>query len=132
MVAAKIASLPKGANQHSSNDLPTQKGANQHASNDAPSQDKAAALLNVGRASVQRAREVQEKGAPELVAAVERGDISVSKAASIAEAPPEFQKRVVERVRSGEKPVEAVRQERMLGREAAPLPKGVWRQLGKL
>lgn len=88
---------------------------------------QAAALLNVSPRTVAAAAKVKGDGAPELVAAVERGDISVSKAASIAEAPPEFQKRVVERVRSGEKPVEAVRQERMAGRKAAPLPKDKYR-----
>ena len=67
MVAAKIAKLPKGANQH--------------ASIEAPSQAKAADLLNVGRASVQRAREVLDHGSPELVQAVERGEVSVSAAA---------------------------------------------------
>jgi hypothetical protein len=38
-------------------------------------------MLNVGRRSVQRAREVIERGVPELVAAVEQGKLSVSVAA---------------------------------------------------
>ncbi len=48
------------------------------------SQGKAAELLNVGKRSVERAREVQEHGAPELKEAVERGEVSVSAAADIA------------------------------------------------
>jgi hypothetical protein len=68
MVAAKIANLPKGSNQH--------------APIGAPSQDDAADMLNVGRRSVQRAREVLERATAELLAEVEQGSISVSRAAS--------------------------------------------------
>jgi len=68
MVSGRIARLPVGANQH--------------ASIEAPSQKQAAELLNVSRASVQRAREVIDNGAPELVQAVERGEVSVSLAAA--------------------------------------------------
>jgi hypothetical protein len=38
----------------------------------------AANLLNVGHASVERAKTVRERGTPELIAAVEAGDISVA------------------------------------------------------
>jgi ParB-like chromosome segregation protein Spo0J len=71
MVAAKLATLPRGANQHS----PIGE----------TSQARAAQLLNVGKRSVERAREVQEHGAPELVHAVEQGAVSVSAAATIAD-----------------------------------------------
>ena len=57
MVAAKIATLPLGANQYG-----------EGASKEAASQSEAAALLNVSRPSVQRARNVLEHGAPELIA----------------------------------------------------------------
>lgn len=83
LVAARLATLPKGANQH--------------ASIDAPSQAQAADLLNVSRPSVQRAREVLVNGAPELVAAVERGEVSVSAAASVAEMPKEAQAEIIAR-----------------------------------
>jgi hypothetical protein len=53
----------------------------------AVSQEAAGELLNVGRRSVQRAREVLDEGAPELVTAVERGDASVSAAANVAMLP---------------------------------------------
>jgi N6-adenosine-specific RNA methylase IME4 len=83
MVAAKLATL--------------RLGDNQHAPIGAPSQDKAADLLNVGRRTVQRAREVQEQGAPELVQAVERGTVSVSAAADIATLPRNEQGDIVAR-----------------------------------
>ncbi|MBB5270312.1 hypothetical protein [Quisquiliibacterium transsilvanicum] len=79
MVAGKLAKLRKGANQHAPIGAP------------AVSQDAAAELLNVGRRSVQRAREVLDHGAPELVAAVERGEVSVSAAANAARAPKDVQ-----------------------------------------
>ena len=71
MVAAKIATLPRGANQH--------------AQICAPSQDSAAEMLNVSRRTVQAAAKVRDEGAPELVQAVERGSVSVSAASDIAE-----------------------------------------------
>jgi ParB-like chromosome segregation protein Spo0J len=83
MVAAKLATLKLGDNQH--------------APIGAPSQEKAADLLNVGRRSVQRAREVQEQGAPELVQAVERGVVSVSAAADVATLPEQDQREIVAR-----------------------------------
>lgn len=83
MVAGRLATLPKGANQH--------------ASIEAPTQTQAAELLNVSRPSVQRAREVIEHGAPELVQAVETGRVSVSAAATIAEVPKAEQTQIVAR-----------------------------------
>jgi ParB-like chromosome segregation protein Spo0J len=59
MVAAKLATLQRGDNQHS----PIGE----------TSQAKAAELLNVGKRSVERAADVRAHGAPELVQAVERG-----------------------------------------------------------
>lgn len=83
MVAAKIATLPKGANQH--------------ASIEAPTQTEAAELLNVSRAGVQRAREVLDHGSDELIAAVESGKVSVSAAADVAELPMPVQSQIVAR-----------------------------------
>jgi hypothetical protein len=68
MVAAKIAKLPRGANQHS----PIGE----------PSQADAAKMLNVGKRSVERARTVIEKGTPEIIKAVDSGKVSVSAAAA--------------------------------------------------
>jgi N6-adenosine-specific RNA methylase IME4/ParB-like chromosome segregation protein Spo0J len=83
MVAAKLATL--------------RLGDNQHAQICAPSQEKAAELLNVSRRTVQYARGVQEQGAPELVQAVERGVVSVSAAADIATLPRDEQGEIVAR-----------------------------------
>jgi ParB-like chromosome segregation protein Spo0J len=70
MAAARLATLPKGANQH--------------ASFEAPSQERAAELLNVDRSSVQRARRVQERGTADVIAAVERGALDVRRRWSFA------------------------------------------------
>jgi N6-adenosine-specific RNA methylase IME4 len=83
MVAAKLATLRRGDNQHS----PIGE----------TSQAKAAELLNVGKRSVERAADVWESGAPELVHAVERGAISVSAAADVATLPAQNQREIVAR-----------------------------------
>ena len=102
LVAAKIANMPQGART----DL---------ASIEATSQPRAAELLNVGRASVQRAREVIDRGAPELVAAVERGAVSVSAAADVAELPKTEQTQIVacgeKEILEAAKTIRAARQE---------------------
>ena len=59
-------------------------------------------MLNVGRASIERARTVQSQGAPELVAAGETGRVSVSAAADIATLPQPQQAEIVAR---GEKEI---------------------------
>jgi ParB-like chromosome segregation protein Spo0J len=74
MIAAKLATLADGQRQ-------VGKFAG------LPTQAEAASILNVGERSVRSAREVLDDGAPELVAAVERGDISVSRAARIVSLP---------------------------------------------
>jgi hypothetical protein len=81
MVAAKLATLKLGDNQHSEG-LPIGRSSE---------------LLNVSERSVARAREVQERGAPELVQAVEHGELSVSAAADIATRPVEEQREIVAR-----------------------------------
>ena len=70
MVAARLANLPLGSNQH--------------AQICAPSQDSAAEMLNVSRRTVQHARAVLEHGAPELATAVDSGVIAVSSAAALS------------------------------------------------
>jgi N6-adenosine-specific RNA methylase IME4/ParB-like chromosome segregation protein Spo0J len=88
MVAAKLATL--------------RRGDNQHAPIGATSQSDAAELLNVARRSVQRAAEVRDHGAPELQAAVEAGAVSVLAASDIASKPIEEQQEIVAR---GEKEI---------------------------
>ena len=79
LVAAKLADMDVGDNQH----------RKQGATNEATSQSKAAEKLNVSRSAVQRAAKVIESGDDELIAAVEKGDVSVSRAAKVAELPKE-------------------------------------------
>lgn len=58
-------------------------------------QAEAAEMLNVSPASVERARRVIQHGAPELVEAFDRGEVSVSAAAEIAKRPREEQRKAV-------------------------------------
>ncbi len=81
MVAAKLATLKLGDNQHS----------------EGSSIEGASRLLNVGHASVERAKAVQRAGTPELIHAVERGAISVSAAADVATLPAQDQREIVAR-----------------------------------
>jgi len=68
IVAAKLATMQLGDNQHS------EEGAQ----NCAASQDKAAELLSVSRRSVQSARHVLSNGSTVLATAVESGEVPVS------------------------------------------------------
>jgi N6-adenosine-specific RNA methylase IME4/ParB-like chromosome segregation protein Spo0J len=86
MVAAKLATLKLGDNQHSEG-LPIGRSSE---------------LLNVGERTVARAREVIEHGATELVQAVERGKTSVSAAADVATLSEDEQREIVAR---GEKEI---------------------------
>jgi hypothetical protein len=62
----------------------------------AMTQADAATMLNVGKRSVERAREVVDLGVPDLVAAVEQGEVKVSAAAEFAKAvPPLDQQRLI-------------------------------------
>lgn len=108
MVGVRMANLPK--HHHASKDVrretPTQVAAKVTVSDPpiggspspkpppppAPSlspvsQRQAAASLNVGIRSIQRVQVVQDKGIPELSRRVDRGEVSVSAAAQIAEMP---------------------------------------------
>jgi N6-adenosine-specific RNA methylase IME4 len=81
LVAARLATLKLGDNQHSEG-LPIGRSSE---------------LLNVSERSVARAREVQARGTPELVRAVERGKVSVSAAADVSELSQENQSEIVAR-----------------------------------
>jgi N6-adenosine-specific RNA methylase IME4 len=86
MVASSLAKMPAHRPSDKSANLPGYV-----------SQADAAAMLNVSERSVRTAKVVQEEGAPELVAAVESGQVSVSAAAVIAELPKDEQAEVVAR-----------------------------------
>ena len=70
MIAARLATRPRGSNQHGSNET--------------PSQAEAAASLKVSHATVKRAASVLASGSPELVQAVTDGAVSVSAAEQVA------------------------------------------------
>ena len=71
------------------------RGSNQHASIEAPSQAEAAKKFDVTRTAVQRVRKVRSAGAPELVTAFEKGEVSASAAATVASLPVETQRELV-------------------------------------
>jgi len=79
MVAAKIANMPEGRPDLTVS-IDTVK-----------SLEQAAEMLSVGRASVARARTVQQDGLPELVKLVDENVLAVSAAAEIAQRPKEEQ-----------------------------------------
>jgi N6-adenosine-specific RNA methylase IME4 len=81
MVAARIATMGEGR-------------PNKTAEISAVSQTSAAALLHSSRGSVQNASAVLGKAEPEIVDAVDRGEIAVSTAAKVAELPPETQREI--------------------------------------
>ena len=79
MAGAKVANMKVGDNQR------------EVVAIDTTSQGSAAPMMNVSRVSVNRAAVVRAKGTPELVKAVERGQIPVSQAAKLAESNRAFQ-----------------------------------------
>lgn len=91
MVFARLATLPKGANQH------TQICA--------PSQAQLAEMLNIGVRTGQHGKQVLDHGAPELVQAVESGRVSVSAAATIADELKEHKEQQAEIVARGEREI---------------------------
>lgn len=115
MVAAKLAKLPHGGDRKSEQPANLPLG---------PTQAQAAELLNVSERTLRTAKVVQEEGAPELVAAVETGKVSVSAAADIASKPKEEQVEIVAR---GEKEIleaaKAIRAEKAVAKREERLEK---------
>jgi ParB-like chromosome segregation protein Spo0J len=85
MVAARIANLKPGR----------PAGSSETVEISTVSQGDAADMLNVSRDSVIKAKRVHEHAVPELAAKVESGEVAVSTAAMIAEAPEEEQREVM-------------------------------------
>lgn len=88
MVANRIATLRAGRPVIASSDAFTSNTA---------SQEEAAAMMNVSRPSVQRARKVTERAVPEAIEAVECGDLSVNAAAELSALPECDQRAVLEK-----------------------------------
>jgi hypothetical protein len=95
LAAAKLKTMKIGDNQHSEG-VPI--------GTPSITIENAGEMLNVSRRSVARASKVLEKGGPELVEAVEKGEVSVSDAAAVADKPPEVQRTAVEAVQAGVAP----------------------------
>jgi N6-adenosine-specific RNA methylase IME4/ParB-like chromosome segregation protein Spo0J len=77
-------------------------GSNQHTAIAAPSQEQTARLLDVSTDSIQRAALVRDHGAPELQEALAGGDVSTLAAAAIAALPKEQQTAILEQMSRGE------------------------------
>lgn len=120
-VAAKLANMRHGGDRTVRDDqeanLPLDTATAAPVTNAA-----AAAMLNVSERSVRSARKVHEKGSPELVAAVDAGEVSVSAAADVAELPRADQ---VEIVAKGEREIlaaaKAIRAEKAAARRVERL-----------
>jgi ParB-like chromosome segregation protein Spo0J len=80
-VAAKMAKLPRGANQHRPIELPSQK--------------EAADMLNVSTNTVKRSKVVLEHGITELADMQQSGEISASAAEAVARLPKDEQRKAV-------------------------------------
>jgi hypothetical protein len=120
MVAAKLATLRLGDNQHTAQPAPI--GAPSFDLGEAlppepeampvVSQGEAADALSVGRRSVQRAATVIEQGTPELQKAVEQDQIAVSVAEKIARLPEAEQPAAIEKaLPNGARAIMSSRQE---------------------
>lgn len=121
MVAARIATLPPHR----------PKSANVRGS---ATQGEAATRLNTSERSVQHARSVIEKAAPEVVEAVERGNLAVSAAADLSKLDHDKQRAVLERsngkpgnVRALVRQVEKAEVAAQLNAEPPPMPSGPFR-----
>ena len=115
MVAAKVAPLPVGANQH--------------AAIAAPSQTEASKMLNASQDSIQRAKRILDAGNEELQHALENGAIPVSRAVTLVDTSLDFQRAVVDKVKAGAKPTEAIRQVKKESLPEVTLPSSKYRVL---
>ena len=88
MVASKLATMKRGQ---------TGKSQRMRSANLPISQPEAAKVLKTSERSMRSAAKVRALGTPDLVSAVERGEIKVSTAARLAQLPPEAQVDAVHR-----------------------------------
>ena len=113
MVAARLANLGEGRpSKTSSIELVT-------------TQSESAALLNVGAASVKRAKKVQSKGDQSLIDAVDAGIVAVSDAASIVNLPKDEQAEIVQAAVATSKPnVKKARRAIHIAKQVADIESG--------
>lgn len=77
------------------------RGRPTHENGSAPTVREAAAAAGITEAEVARGKAVLEKGTPELVDAVKKGEVALPDAASIVHQPEDVQKQAVEAVKAG-------------------------------
>lgn len=94
MVAAKVANLKAGDNQHGAANLPDHKQP--------VSQATAAKMFNISERTVRDSVVVERQATPELKSAVEQGHLSVSVAAKAVTMPAAEQRDIAEKARAGE------------------------------
>jgi N6-adenosine-specific RNA methylase IME4 len=84
------------------------------------SQPAAAKTLSISERALRHAQRVQEHGAPELVRAVERGQLAVSAAEKATRLSPEIQRRIAEEAQAGHANVvrKVIKQETRANRES--------------
>lgn len=98
MIGARMASRKSGFQGHQSNVSIDTAGP-------PPTRDEAAALLNIGSASISRARKVLREGIPEVIDLVQDGVVSVYPADRVVtQLTPEQQSEFARRVRNGADP----------------------------
>ncbi len=95
MCAARIATLPHGGNIYYRSEVPIDTSV---------TLDRAADLMNVGRASVARARDVLQNGLPGLAELVDTAVVAVSAASEIASLPQQEQQKVLADVKAAKTP----------------------------
>jgi ParB-like chromosome segregation protein Spo0J len=95
MVAAKLKKQLEGpakerrkAKLKRGNEKPVTANLPEREKSNSESREQAAAMLNVSGRTVDHAATVLEKGSKELIAAVEKGEVAVSRAASVAKSTP--------------------------------------------
>jgi 16S rRNA G966 N2-methylase RsmD len=110
MVAARLANMQHGGDRRSE----------QAANLPLVPQPEAAKRLSVGERSVRSARTVQDHAIPGLVAAVDSGQVPVSRAASLARETPEKQKAICEKLAEGLSLKKAIQAVTKAAQEAVP------------
>lgn len=106
MVGARLTGNDHGGDRRSSGKFATR------------SYMEAAKEMSVGARTVRHAKAVIERGAPELVAAVDADHIAVSLAAKVAELPASEQRKIAKRAADGEKPSAIMREHSRKKRES--------------